>query len=89
MESVNHFKALFNLICLRHAGPVIIDMGRQMVWNGIVAGQCTRHIQFIQADGIDAVLDTRINKLRFNEGSADMLQAILAQQMEAVSATVQ
>lgn len=85
MESINNFKLLFNLVCTCHTGPILFDFGRQMQWHGIVAGQCTKHIQYIHADGIDAVLDTKINKLRFNEGSAEMLENLLAAEIAAQS----
>jgi hypothetical protein len=83
--SVNNFKALFNLVRSRHQGPVVVDFGMQMAWDGIVAGQCTKHIQFLEADGVSAVLDTKINLIRFNEGSADMLEKILCAQMQKLA----
>ena len=74
---INDFKSLFDIICAHHQGPAIIDLGRQMVWNGLIAGQCTSTVRFIQAEGINAILDTKTNKLQFNEGSPHDLEIVL------------
>ena len=75
---INDFNMLFNLVCTHHQGPIIVDFGRQMQWEGIVAGQCTQHVHFLQTRGINAFLDVRTNKLIFSEGSADTLESVLS-----------
>lgn len=75
---VNDFNMLFNLVCTHHQGPIIVDFGRQMQWDGIVAGQCTQHVHFLQTRGINAFLDVRTNKLIFSEGTAETLHALLS-----------
>ncbi len=74
---INDFNMLFNLVCTHHQGPVIVDFGRQMQWDGIVAGQCTQHVHFLQTRGINAFLDVRTNKLIFSEGTAENLHEAL------------
>lgn len=74
---VKDFHMLFNLVCTNHRGPVIVDFGRQLQWEGIVAGQCTNYVQFIQARGLNASLDLRTNKLVFSEGNAEGLKELL------------
>jgi hypothetical protein len=83
-DVVSDFNDLFNLVCACHQGPVVVDFGRQMRWDGIIAGQCTKHVQFLQADGINAFLDSRTNRLIFSEGTAETLHSVLAQQMEKI-----
>ena len=88
VQTINDFKMLFDFVYKQHSdAEAAFDFGRQqMTWNGVTAGLCTRHIRFLQSDGMSAVLDTRTNQLRFNEGSADMLQALLARNnVESVS----
>ena len=74
---INDFKSLFEIVCTNHQGPAIIDLGRQMQWNGITAGQCAGSVRFIQADGINAILNTKTNCIRFSEGSPDKLEEML------------
>ena len=74
---INDFNMLFNLVCTHHQGPVIVDFGRQMQWDGIVAGQCTQNVHFLQTRGINAFLDVRTNKLIFSEGTAELLHEAL------------
>ena len=81
---ISDFNELFNLVCACHQGPVVVDFGRQMRWDGIIAGQCTQHVQFLQTDGINAFLDNRTNKLVFSEGSAETLHDILTHQIEKI-----
>lgn len=76
---VNDFKDLFEMVCNHHQGPAIIDFGRKMQWNGIIAGQCTQSVRFIEADGIQAFLDTKTNRLQFNQGSPNLLEEMLSQ----------
>ena len=75
---VNDFNMLFNLVCTHYQGPIIVDFGRQMQWEGIVAGQCTQHVHFLQTRGINAFLDVRSNKLIFSEGTAETLESVLS-----------
>jgi hypothetical protein len=81
VETISLFKALFDLVCLQHSSENLFDLGRQMAWNGVIAGYCTRYMVFIQADGVDAIFDTRTNSLRFNEGSAHVLEQVFMQKM--------
>lgn len=83
-EVVNDFSLLFRLVCAKHTGPVRVDFGRQRSWDGIIAGQCKRHIQFLQADGINAFLDTKARKMIFREGTPQQLSMILTQQLAKV-----
>jgi hypothetical protein len=76
-EVVNDFNMLFNIVCTHHEGPVLVDFGRQMQWEGVIAGQCTQHVQFLQGHGINAFLDCRTHKLVFSEGTAEELHALL------------
>jgi hypothetical protein len=75
---INEFNMLFNLVCTHHQGPIVVDFGRQMQWDGIVAGQCTQHVHFLQTRGINAFLDVRTNKLIFSEGTAETLHDVLS-----------
>jgi hypothetical protein len=77
-KTVNDFKQLFNLVCARHQGPVIAGFGRQMYWDGIVAAEYNSHILSIQADGISAMYDDRLDRLQFSEGTPALLHALLA-----------
>lgn len=76
-QVVNDFQMLFNLVCTNHRGPVSVDFGRQRNWEGIVAGQCTQNVHFLQTSGINAFLDVRTNKLIFSEGSPEILHRLL------------
>ena len=78
-EVVKDFHMLFNLVCTNHTGPVIVDFGRQLQWDGIIAGQCTNYVQFLQARGLNAALDLRTNKIVFSEGNAEFLKELLDQ----------
>ena len=75
---INDFNMLFNLVCTHHQGPIIVDFGRQMQWDGIVAGQCTQHVHFLQTRGVNAFLDVRTNKLVFSEGNPESLKSLLS-----------
>lgn len=75
---ISDFNMLFNLVCTHHQGPIIVDFGRQMQWDGIVAGQCTDHVHFLQTRGVNAFLDVRTNKLVFSEGTAETLHELLS-----------
>ena len=81
-DVVNDFNMLFHMVCTHHEGPIVVDFGRQMQWEGVVAGQCTRHVQFLQAHGVNAFLDSRTNKLVFSEGTAEALHDVLSQALE-------
>ncbi len=83
-EVVSDFSLLFRLVCAKHTGPIRVDFGRQRVWEGIIAGQCKRHIQFLQADGVSAFLDTKARKLFFREGTPQQLSSVLAKQLAKV-----
>jgi len=84
---INDFNALFSLVCARHTGPVRVDFGRQKFWDGIIAGECARNIQFLQADGINAFLDRKTNKLVFSQGTAEILEAMLVQRLSKARET--
>lgn len=79
---VNDFKVLFNLVCARHEGPIMVDFASQKNWDGIIAGQCGEDIQFLLADGLNAMLDTRADAIAFTQGSGDDLHKVLAEQLE-------
>jgi hypothetical protein len=76
---IRDFNALFTLICAKHTGPVVLGFGRQRVWGDLIAGQCSKNVQYIQAEGINAFLDIRNNKLFFSKGSEETLQELLSQ----------
>jgi len=78
---VNDFNALYSLVCAKHTGPIRVDFGRQKCWDGIIAGECARNIQFLQTEGINAFLDRKTNKLVFSQGTAEALEAILVQKL--------
>jgi hypothetical protein len=80
---ISDFNALYTLVCANHQGPVIVDFGRQMRWQSVIAGQCTPHVKFIQADGINAFMDSRTRKIIFSEGTAEKLHAMLEEKLTA------
>lgn len=79
---ISDFNALFNLVCVRHKGPVFVDFGRQKSWGGIIAGECSPNIRFIQAEGFNAFLDKGSSHLVFSEGSGEMLHKILSDSLK-------
>lgn len=80
-DIVSDFKILFNLVCARHQGPIRVDFASQKIWDGVIAGQCSDDIQFLLADGLNAMLDTRANAIAFSQGTGEDLHRVLVERL--------